>query len=189
MDNTLYALLNGKIGKFETMPSASADFMGKIIQYIGETSGAFTSGYFYKCTQSGSTYEWTRINVQPGGGGGTGDFDELTNKPKYNGTDMSHSTDIPEVKTQTWNNKYDKPDDGIPKTDLASDVQASLSKADSALQTHSTAEQVQYDSTLETHTSGSVGEQLSTHSEQIVTLQQCGLTVVNGELNMTYEEA
>jgi len=26
-------------------------------------------------------------------------------------------------------------------------------------------------------------------SEQIVTLQQCGLTVVNGELNMTYEEA
>lgn len=31
---------------------------------------------------------------------------------------------------------YTPPTDGIPKTDLASDVQASLSKADTALQTH-----------------------------------------------------
>lgn len=38
----------------------------------------------------------------------------------------------------TWNNKgsYSKPSGGIPKTDLASDVQTSLGKADSALQTH-----------------------------------------------------
>ena len=33
-----------------------------------------------------------------------------------------------------WGNKYDKPVNGIPKTDLASDVQTSLGKADSALQ-------------------------------------------------------
>lgn len=33
-----------------------------------------------------------------------------------------------------WNAKYDKPANGIPKTDLASNVQASLSKADTALQ-------------------------------------------------------
>lgn len=32
--------------------------------------------------------------------------------------------------------KYEKPSGGIPKTDLASDVQTSLGKADSALQTH-----------------------------------------------------
>lgn len=37
---------------------------------------------------------------------------------------------------QTWNNKYDKPSGGIPKTDLASAVQTSLGKADTALQTH-----------------------------------------------------
>lgn len=37
---------------------------------------------------------------------------------------------------QTWNNKYDKPNGGIPKTDLASDVQTSLGKADTALQSH-----------------------------------------------------
>ena len=36
----------------------------------------------------------------------------------------------------TWNAKYDKPVGGIPKTDLASDVQTSLGKADTALQQH-----------------------------------------------------
>lgn len=34
-----------------------------------------------------------------------------------------------------WNAKYDKPSTGIAKTDLADDVQASLGKADTALQT------------------------------------------------------
>ena len=37
---------------------------------------------------------------------------------------------------QSWNAKYDKPSGGIPKTDLSSDVQTSLGKADSALQEH-----------------------------------------------------
>ena len=36
----------------------------------------------------------------------------------------------------TWSAKYDKPADGIPKTDLASGVQTSLNKADTALQEH-----------------------------------------------------
>ena len=36
-----------------------------------------------------------------GGGGGTSDFDQLTNRPKYNGTTMTGSTNIPEVKTYT----------------------------------------------------------------------------------------
>ena len=38
----------------------------------------------------------------------------------------------------TWNNKgtYSKPSTGIPKIDLANDVQTSLGKADSALQSH-----------------------------------------------------
>ena len=37
-----------------------------------------------------------------------------------------------------FNAKYDKPSGGIPKSDLASDVQTSLGKADTALQTHQT---------------------------------------------------
>ena len=39
----------------------------------------------------------------------------------------------------TWNAKYDKPATGIPSTDLSSGVQASLGKADSALQSIPTA--------------------------------------------------
>lgn len=37
---------------------------------------------------------------------------------------------------QTWNGKYVKPSTGIPKADLASAVQTSLGKADTALQSH-----------------------------------------------------
>ena len=36
----------------------------------------------------------------------------------------------------TWNGKYTKPSGGIPKTDLASAVQTSLGKADTAIQAH-----------------------------------------------------
>lgn len=36
----------------------------------------------------------------------------------------------------TWNSKYNKPNTGIPKTDLSSTVQSSLDKADTALQEH-----------------------------------------------------
>ena len=58
----------------------------------------------------------------------------------------SGGTDLSLVTTgekYTWNNKgtYSKPSGGIPKTDLASAVQTSLGKADSALQSHQTIKQ------------------------------------------------
>ncbi len=48
------------------------------------------------------------------------------------------NTDIHVTSEQktAWTAKYDKPSGGIPKTDLASSVQSSLDKADSALQQH-----------------------------------------------------
>lgn len=54
-------------------------------------------------------------------------------------TAVSGGADVSLVTTgekYTWNSKYGKPSSGIPKTDLASDVQTSLGKADSALQSH-----------------------------------------------------
>lgn len=39
-----------------------------------------------------------------GGGGGTTNFNELTNRPKYNGVTMTGNTDIPEVKNYTAGN-------------------------------------------------------------------------------------
>lgn len=47
-----------------------------------------------------------------------------------------------DVEKAAWNNKYDKPSAGIPKTHLAQDVQTSLGKADTALQSFTEADPI-----------------------------------------------
>lgn len=74
-----------------------------------------------------------------------------TNRYKFNGTTWGYEFSIPGFTAAEWaaihsgitsllvtefGNKYKLPSVGIPKTDLASDVQASLGKADTALQQH-----------------------------------------------------
>ena len=97
-----------------------------------------------------------------GGGGGTSDYDDLTDKPSINNVTLSGNktaaelglaaaSDIPTVPVQSVNGKtsavvlsasdvgagtYSKPSSGIPQTDLASAVQTSLGKADTALQSY-----------------------------------------------------
>ncbi len=113
----------------------------------------------------------------PSGGGGTSDYDDLTNKPQIGGVTLSGNksladlgiaavSDIPTVPSAYANTPadlgtasagsstswargdhvhkmpsasdvgaYALPSGGIPKTDLASAVQTSLGKADTALQT------------------------------------------------------
>jgi len=65
------------------------------------------------------------------GGGGTSDYTVLTNKPQINGHTLTGNQTAADLGLGT----YSKPSGGIPKTDLASDVQTSLRKADTALQT------------------------------------------------------
>ena len=51
----------------DTMPTASADELGKVYQFIG-TTGTYTHGYFYECVSDGqnpATYSWEQTNVQP----------------------------------------------------------------------------------------------------------------------------
>ena len=51
-----------------TLPTASADELGNIYQYIGTTDANYTNGYFYKCVSDGqqpATYSWSQVNVQP----------------------------------------------------------------------------------------------------------------------------
>lgn len=52
-----------------TMPTASADNLGDIVQYVGTTTASYTNGYFYKCVEDSSTnpstYSWEQTNVQP----------------------------------------------------------------------------------------------------------------------------
>lgn len=60
--------------QYSTIPTASADNLGDIIQFTGTTDANYTNGYFYKCVSDGqepATYAWTRIDVQPTPSAGT----------------------------------------------------------------------------------------------------------------------
>ena len=65
-----------------------------------------------------------------GGGGGTTDYLDLDNKPQINGNTLTGNKTAAQLGLGT----YSMPAGGIPKTDLTSAVQTSLSKADTALQ-------------------------------------------------------
>lgn len=58
------------IPQASALPEATADNVGAVIQYIGETDDSYTQGYFYKntatTTDDTTTYAWVRIDVQPG---------------------------------------------------------------------------------------------------------------------------
>lgn len=53
--------------RYDTMPTASIDYLGKIVQYIGISGGAYTPGYFYKCVEDNGEYEWDAHSVQAAG--------------------------------------------------------------------------------------------------------------------------
>ena len=44
--------------QYTEMPTPATVWLGKIIQYVGNTAGTYKSGHFYKCIQSGSTQIW-----------------------------------------------------------------------------------------------------------------------------------
>ena len=63
-----------------------------------ETSENVTDGSTFYESNTSKLYVYCRGNwyeKTAEGGGGTSDFDELTNRPKYNGTAMTSETDIP----------------------------------------------------------------------------------------------
>ena len=81
---------------------------------------------------------------------------------------------------QTWNNKYDKPIAGIPKNDLASDVQISLSKADTAIQDISGKLDVSKVKTTNSTTRGDVYD--VTYINSLVGDIDTALDLINGEV-------
>lgn len=107
--NELSVLTDAQVGQIiqvSSMPTAGADELGNIYQFIGTTDANYTNGYFYKCVSDGgnpATYSWERTDVQPTPSelpsqtGNAGKF--LTT----DGTDASWS-DKPLVNTATGTN-------------------------------------------------------------------------------------
>lgn len=59
--------------RYSTMPTASVDYLNKIVEYIGDTDSTYTNGYFYQCRFDGINYSWVQKNIQPSSGGTGGD--------------------------------------------------------------------------------------------------------------------
>lgn len=74
------------------------------------------------------------------GGGGTTDYNNLENKPSINGMTLSGNKTASDLglattaQGQKANSAYQKPQTGIPASDMSSAVQTSLGKADSSVQ-------------------------------------------------------
>lgn len=100
--------------------------MGTITSVV-RTSGTGAAGtvdtYTATCSD-GSTFTFNVYNGKDGLG--SGDMSKSVYDPQNKNTNIFAYADA----------KYTKPSGGIPKTDLASAVQTSLGKADTALQTH-----------------------------------------------------
>lgn len=47
----------------DTMPTASADWEGKTIQYTGADTPGYDSGHFYKCVDDAGTYKWEEAEI------------------------------------------------------------------------------------------------------------------------------
>ena len=70
-----------------------------------EASEKVVNGSTFYCSDTSKLYVYCdgtwyeRKPLGGGGGGGTSDFEQLTNRPKYNNTTMSGTTNIPLVPT------------------------------------------------------------------------------------------
>lgn len=106
--------------QYSTMPTASADWVGKIVQYIGTTTASYTNGYFYKCVNNSGTYSWQAIDVQAAGGGDVSSkADKVSNATNGNFAGLDESGNLT--------------DSGKKASDFATSAQGG--KADTAVQT------------------------------------------------------
>lgn len=51
--------------KSSTIPTASAEELGKVRMFTGETDATYTHGYIYECVEDNNVYSWNRVDVQP----------------------------------------------------------------------------------------------------------------------------
>jgi hypothetical protein len=87
----------------------------------GVPAGGSTGQVLAKKSNADNDTEWVN---QSGGGGGTSDYDDLSNKPSINNVTLSGNKTAAQLGLGT----YSKPSTGIPQTDLAQTVQNKLDK-------------------------------------------------------------
>lgn len=66
-NSVLTPALAEKLTQLDTLPAASADLVGEIVQYTGGTAGNLNHGWFYQCVSDGEptpTYSWQNVSVQ-----------------------------------------------------------------------------------------------------------------------------
>ena len=127
---------------------------------------------------------------------------EITNNNKL-ASDLVDDTNSGNKFTNTseknsWNAKYDKPAGGIPKTDLSSDVQTSLGKADTAIQEHqdisgkedksNKVTEISSSSTDEQYPSAKCVYDSQIEQDEIITELQTELAEAQDEINDLYTE-
>lgn len=122
--------------------SAVYKFKGSVSTYANLPSSGLTAGDVYNVESDGSNYAWTGTAWDKLGG----DIDLSGYQTKIDSTHKLSADLVDDTSTTNkfvtasdktnWDAKgtYSKPSGGIPKTDLASEVQTSLGKADTALQ-------------------------------------------------------
>lgn len=49
--------------QFSTMPTASATYSGKVVQYTGNTTSTYTKGHFYECVENSGSYSWSEVSL------------------------------------------------------------------------------------------------------------------------------
>lgn len=131
------------LGSDGKVPSSQLpSYVDDVLEYASLSAfpASGESGKIYIAIDSGKTYRWggssyAEISASIAIGTTTGTaLDGKVGNDHINNTTVH----ITSAERTAWNGKgsYSKPSGGIPKSDLASDVQTSLGKADSALQSH-----------------------------------------------------
>lgn len=117
----------------DKLTSELSDVKSAIASKVDEPSTEGTDGQVLATDGDGGRY-WKTVS---GGGGGTSDYSDLTNKPQINSVTLSGNKSLSDLGIASATDlaaKYTKPQTGIPASDLSSAVQTSLGKADTALQ-------------------------------------------------------
>lgn len=102
--------------QYEIMPTPSENELGKIVQYVGETTGSYIKGFFYRCAEVSDTdpteYEWVNQEVQESTGDGT---------PHWSGTRAEYEAIKDSLEAGTIVNITDDYDDGLEVVDVIED--------------------------------------------------------------------